>query len=335
MSKPTVSFIVTAHNYGRYLPDALNSLLMQTFREFEAIVIDDASTDDTLAVLEPYQQDKRIRVIHHEVNVGNIASYNEGLSAARGRYVAILSADDWMTVPDAVERQVALFEQDPDVGLVYSAHDVVQEGTLIKTVRPWPEDAIRPGIEEFQKLIWGNYILHSGAMLRTELATELGPYTPELPHSGDWDMWLRAAARGNVGYVAAALYAYRLHRSNMFHTRMEPGHETLQVVRTVERAYASLPADAPSEVIGLRAVTLSHAYLQTAWFDTFNGRRRRAWKGLWFSVCRNPGLVARPETWRLGVRMVLMTVGGRDYYRRFAGWREESRHRLPATDVAR
>ena len=333
MSKPTVTFIVTAHNYGRYLPDALNSLLGQTFRDFEAIVIDDASTDDTLTVLEPYRADPRIRVIHHEVNVGNIGSYNEGLSAARGRYVAILSADDWLTVPDGVQRQVDLFEQDPEVGLVYSAHDVVQDGTPIKTVRPWPEDAIRPGIEEFRKLIWGNYILHSGAMLRTKLAAELGPYTPELPHSGDWDMWLRAAARRKVGYIATPLYAYRLHRSNMFHTRMDPGHETLQVVSTVHRAYSSLPLDAPANVLRLRARALTHAYLQTAWFDTFNGRRGRAWRGLGYSLRRNAGLIMHVETWRLIIRICLMTVAGRDHYRRFTGWRDSLRQKQATEGV--
>jgi glycosyltransferase involved in cell wall biosynthesis len=325
VTEPVVTFVVTCYNYGRFLPDALNSLLRQTLSNFELIVIDDASTDETPQVLERYLGDPRVRVVRHQRNAGNIASYNEGLADARGRYVGILSADDYLLVDHAVERQVEKFEADPRVGLVYSAHTVVQEGSAPWIVVPWSGDIIHDGLDEFRKLIWGNYVLHSGALLRADVARELGPYDPALPHSGDWDMWLRAAATNWVGYIAEPLYAYRIHGTNMFQRAMPPRYETDQVLLTIRRAFASLPVGSPPDLLAMRPRTLRHGLLQTPWFDLHTGHRRRSWRGLAYALRRRPDLLAEPELWRFMVRLLLMTLAGRDAYRRLGARLEKRR----------
>src|SRR5215217_711441 len=95
---PRISFIITCYNYGHFIGQALDSLLNQTCTDLEIIAIDDASSDDSVAVLARYANDPRVRVIAHERNQGHICSYNEGLELARGRYVGILSADDFCLV---------------------------------------------------------------------------------------------------------------------------------------------------------------------------------------------------------------------------------------------
>ncbi len=327
INRPRVSLVVTCYNYGRFLGQALDSLIAQTLSDWEAIVIDDASRDETGDVLARYLGVPGMRIVRHVGRVGNISSYNEGLDLARGRYVGILSADDYLLRRDALDRQVAVFEANPEVGMVYSAHAVVQEGSPVRTVVPWPEDAVRPGTDEFRRLMWGNHVLHSGALLRREVERQLGRYDSALTHSGDWDMWLRAAARHPVGYIADALYAYRIHGSNMFHRGLPPWRETDQVIATVERAFASLPAGAPADLLAARAAVRSHALLQTPWFDLHNGRRLRTWQGFLYALGRRPGIVATGELWRFVPRLLLMTVVGRQPYRRAVAWMERRRRR--------
>jgi glycosyltransferase involved in cell wall biosynthesis len=330
-----VTFVVTSYNYGRFLATALDSLLRQTVREVEVIAIDDASTDETRQVLQHYRNDPRVRVVLHDSNMGHIASYNEGFAQARGRFVGHLSADDYALVPNAVEQQIRMFDSDSRVGLVYSAHTVFQQDAAPWHVVPWPADLIHPGFNEFRQLMWGNYILHSGALLRREVAEELGPYRPELTHTGDWDRWLRAAARHWVGYISQPLYAYRLHSRNMYQTAMAPWQETDQTIVTIERAFASLPPDAPADLVSARPAVVRHGMLQIPWFDLHTGMRRRTWLGLIYATRRRPDLVLGGEFWRFVPRLVLMSMVGRERYRRAMAWlrlRRESSHQVtPAT----
>src|ERR1051326_2787378 len=104
--QPRVTFIVPCYNYAHYVRQAVDSLLEQTFQELEVIVINDASPDNTREVLEHYANDPRVRVIHHQTNMRNIRSYNEGIALARGEFVGLLSADDYCMRADAVARQV-------------------------------------------------------------------------------------------------------------------------------------------------------------------------------------------------------------------------------------
>jgi glycosyltransferase involved in cell wall biosynthesis len=325
--RPRVSLVVTCYNYGRFLGQCLDSVVDQTLTDWEAIVIDDASTDETGEVLARYQDVPGIRVVRHSERAGNIRSYNEGLDLAAGRYVGILSADDYLLRSDGLERQVAVFEDAPGVGLVYSAHSIVQAGSPVLHVVPWPRAAVRPGLDEFRKLMWGNYVLHSGALLRREVERELGPYDPALTHTGDWDMWLRAAARHPVGYIAEPLYAYRIHGTNMFHRGLPPWRETDQVVSTIDRAFASLPAGAPRDVLAARRAVRSHAFLQTPWWDLNHGRRGRTWQGFLYALRRRPAIAASGELWRFVPRLLLMTVVGREPYRRATALLERLRRR--------
>ncbi len=312
---PRVTFIVPCYNYGRFVAQAIDSILNQSFRDIEVIVIDDASTDDSAEVLKRYRSDSRVHVIQHGTNQRHIRSYNEGLALAQGDFVAILSADDYCLSSTVVERAVAVFDRNPRVGMIYAAYAVVEDEVIATHIIPSPEDRVRPGVDEFRSLMWGNYVLHSGTFLRREVQAELGPYDATLPQSGDWDMWLRTAARHDVGYIAEPMYAYRMHHSNMQSKGIPPRQQADQNVRTLERGFAALPPGAPADILGARGAALRHALLQTAYFDLFNGRRMRAWQGVAYAVRQRPEMLLGAELRRILPRLLLLTIAGRDRYR--------------------
>jgi glycosyltransferase involved in cell wall biosynthesis len=312
---PSVSFVVPCYNYGRFVGQALDSLLGQTCDQLEIIVIDDASTDGSAEVIRRYEYDPRVRVVVHEKNQGHIQTYNEGLSKASGIYVGLLSADDYCLRPDAVERQVDMFERHPHIGMVYSAHSIVENDANPKPSIPWEHDDVRRGAEEFSRLMWGNYIHASGTLLRRDVQDDLGYYDARLGHAGDWDMWLRAAARYDVGYIAEPLYAYRMHHSNMSHSQVSPFQATDEVLMTLDRAFAALGDEAPLEIAEQRDAVLRHALLQSVWIDLFHGRYARVWRGFAYALRRQPSLLASRSFWSVIPHALLMAAGPESHQR--------------------
>jgi glycosyltransferase involved in cell wall biosynthesis len=215
-----VTVVVPCYNYGRYLPAAVGSALTQPGVEVEVIVIDDASTDGSADTARRLAiADDRVRAIVHDRNQGHIATYNEGLLEAAGEYVVLLSADDMLT-PGALRRSAGLMESHRSVGFVY--------GLPIEFVNVPPPARERGGSwtvwrgEEWLRRrcrTGRNCILSPEVVMRTSVQRTLGGYSPQLPHSGDLEIWLRAAAISDVGRVNGPPQAYyRVHDRNMHMT---------------------------------------------------------------------------------------------------------------------
>jgi glycosyltransferase involved in cell wall biosynthesis len=313
---PRVSIICASYNYGQYVAQAVDSLLCQDFDSLEVIVIDDASTDETRSVLARYSGNPRVGLVCHEANQGHIRTYNEGLALARGQFVGLLSADDYCCSRHAVSRVVSMFDDHPSVGMVYSGHSVVRDDQILKLVQPWPGDRVVEGFEEFRRLMWGNYILHSGTLLRRKVQDELGFYDERLTQSGDWDLWLRAAASHDVGYIAEPLFAYRMHGANMQKKGILPSAQADQNVLALERAFRALPPNAPPDILAAEDVARRHALLQTVYFDLFNGNLKRAMMGIQYAVRRNPKSCLSGELPRLMLRLAFSAFLGNARYRR-------------------
>ncbi len=228
---PTVSVVVPCYNYGHYLPQAVGSALAQEGVDVEVIVVDDASTDGSAAVAwRLASSDPRISVVHHATNQGHIATYNDGLARAGGRYVTLLSADD-LLAPGALARAAALMEANPRVGMVYG---------LPKDFTDQP-----PAVAQHERCtwtVWGgrswialacargrNFILSPEVVMRTEAVLSIGAYSSTLPHSGDLEYWLRAAASWDVGRINGPVQAfYRVHGANMHQTQFAAAAVDLQ-----------------------------------------------------------------------------------------------------------
>jgi glycosyltransferase involved in cell wall biosynthesis len=320
--EPRVSFVIANYNYGRYVARSIDSLLAQTFPSLEIIVIDDCSQDDSRKVLEGYVNEPKVRLIFHSRNLRNIASYNEGLKLARGEFVGIVCADDFCLRPDAVARQVAVFDAYPRAGLVYAAQMYVDEqGAPFRAFIPWAADYVRDGLVEFADLAFRNYIPNTGTLVRRAAHDLLGLYDPALPHAGDWDLWLRIATRFPVGYVAEPLYAYRIHGRNMSVVAHSPRQANREIALAVQKGFDALPAEAPAGLRRLRRPATQSVLLATNWGDRGLGRVRRSWEGLLDAAVRCPSLLANGMFYGAAGRTALLTVLGHRRYQRLASWR--------------
>ena len=216
--QPTVSVVVPCYNYSRFLAQCVESVLDQRDVLVDVLIIDDASTDDSSAVAESLAAlDSRVKVIRHQQNRGHIATYNEGLALARGAYCVLLSADDLLT-PGALARATSLMEANPEVGLVYG-NIVPFVGDMLPTPRTEPTGwSIWAGPDWIRILcrLVTNVLASPEVVLRTDIQRKIGGYSSDLPHSGDMEMWMRAAAVACVGRVDSADQAYyREHPESM------------------------------------------------------------------------------------------------------------------------
>jgi glycosyltransferase involved in cell wall biosynthesis len=319
---PRVSFVVSSYNYARYVGQAVDSILAQTFSDLEVIVIDDCSRDDSRAVLARYANEPRVRVVQHERNLGHLVTYNEGIGLARGEFVGLFDADDFCFRRDAVERQVAIFDTHPDVGLVYSAQVYVDEESVpFREFKPWADEYVRDGFVEFADLAFRNYISHTGTLIRRAAHDRLGVYDLALPHSGDWELWLRVATAYRVAYIPDALFAYRIHGRNMSVARHSARWANHQIALAVNKGFDALPPNAPPALRLLRPSAIRHALLATNWGDRGLGRVRRSWVGLLDAPLRAPSLLATRMFYAAAARTLLLTIVGYPLYQRLSRWR--------------
>jgi hypothetical protein len=219
-SRPTVSVVIPCYRYGRFLPDCVASVLDQEGVDVRVLVIDDASPDDSADVASRLAaSDARVEVHRHRQNRGHIATYNEGLLEwADGDYSVLLSADDLLT-PGALARATAVLEANPSVGFVYGHPLRWVDGDPM----PIPRVALT-GVSVWTGIEWllivcklaHSVISSPEVVVRTSVQKQVGGYLPELPHSGDAEMWMRLAAHSDVAFVKGVDQAfYRSHPSNM------------------------------------------------------------------------------------------------------------------------
>ena len=223
---PTVDVIVPCYNYGRFLAGCVDSVLSQHGCEVRVLIIDDASTDDSLAIARALAAaEPRIQVRAHESNQGHIATYNEGIAWLSADYMLLLSSDD-MLAPGAFARAIGLMEANRIIGFVYGTSVRFAEEAEIAaavasqtTSTDAPPPAVEAGIALIRKFCATpvNTVETATAVVRTSLQTQVGGYRPELPHSGDMEMWLRLAAHADVGFVPAVQAFTRIHAKNMRH----------------------------------------------------------------------------------------------------------------------
>ena len=216
----SVDVIVPCYKYAHFLPACVESVLTQDGVDVRALVIDDASPDDTESVGRALAAcDPRVEFHRHGRNRGHIATYNEGIEWAAADYLLVLSADDLLT-RGALARAARLMDAHPEVGLCYGRAIMTDEPVRHPPRIPDPcKTRVLAGLELIEAFCeWGgNRVPTQTAVVRTAVQKAVGGYRAELPHSGDMEMWLRVAARAAVGVVDADQAYYRVHPTNMHH----------------------------------------------------------------------------------------------------------------------
>ena len=203
-----VSVLMPVFNASLYLKEAIESILNQTYAHFEFIIINDGSTDDSLAIIQSYT-DPRIVLVNNALNMGIIASRNKGLSIARGKYIANMDADD-ISASDRLEKQVSYLDLHPDIAIL--AARLVLIDTKNEEIGIWPED--HHCIYEkqiYDHLPLANCIGQLTIMMRTEVIKKFG-YNPAFLYNEDWGLWLTVLSHNyRIAKLPETLLRYRQH----------------------------------------------------------------------------------------------------------------------------
>jgi glycosyltransferase involved in cell wall biosynthesis len=204
-SSPRVSVIVSTFNGEKYLPEALNSILNQTFDDFELIIVNDGSTDSTSKILGDLK-DERLVLIENTVNLGIAASQNKAIAVARGEYVALQDHDD-VSLPERLQLQVDFLDRHPEIALVSSSCCRIDEaGKTIEFIeRPAGDMELKWGF------LFGCPIFHTTVMLRRAVLDDDPAYSEDYAFACDYELLSRVVAAHQVAQMANSLVRWRTH----------------------------------------------------------------------------------------------------------------------------
>lgn len=211
ITNPLVSVIIPTYNNSHYFIEAIESVLAQTYQNYEIIVVDDGSTDDTKSLLQPYLD--RIQYIY-KTNGGVSTARNVGIRASKGKYLAFLDSDDlWLL--EKLYLQVKRFNMSPELAVVFTDNYAFNESGIT-----CPSNKQRYGVHEgwvFEKLFLRNFIGNSTIMVKRECLNRIGLFdeSQEISVVQDFNFLLRLARYFPFGYVGKVLMKYRIHKSNL------------------------------------------------------------------------------------------------------------------------
>jgi glycosyltransferase involved in cell wall biosynthesis len=225
MEKPLISVIMPVYNASKYLSEAINSILNQTYDSFELIILNDNSTDDSLKIIKKHQElDKRILVIDKEKNVGPAKLRNEGFDIAKGEYIALMDADD-ISLPRRFEKQLDLFIKKPEIGVCGTWFELFGENIETQIIKHY----------EFHntlkiEFLIDNYIGNPTVMIRSSILNN-HRFKNEFVPMEDYDLWSKLICETQFYNIQEVLVNYRWHETNISHTKkvnLEQIHKTIR-----------------------------------------------------------------------------------------------------------
>jgi hypothetical protein len=223
---PLVSFVVPCYKFAHLLPQCVNSILKQTYGNFEVLIMDNCSPDNTPEVAASFN-DPRVKHIRNETNIGHVRNFNLGITMARGKYVLLISPDDWLQSPEILKRYVELMERNPDVGFVFCRSLEVQ-GSKEVGIASWTDcgeqDQIWEGSDFLKRIIQGDCVVLSAAMVRKECYEKFGMFSLDMPHANDWYLWCVLSLHCRVAYVAEPMVFVRVHAESLTSSYNQAGN---------------------------------------------------------------------------------------------------------------
>jgi glycosyltransferase involved in cell wall biosynthesis len=231
--QPKVSIILPVYNGEAYILKAVNSMLRQTFADFECIIIDDCSTDQTVELVNTLQ-DNRIKLIVKPNNTGYVKSLNMGIQLATGTYIARMDADD-IALPERLGKQVDYLDNHPETAVVATKIKLMDENDTL--TGDWKNDQLTHTAKDIvQYLPKGNCICHPSIMARKEILDKY-PYDTNQYGSEDWDLWLRLTADGyRIEKLPDVLLQYRTTNTSVSAV-LDTSLGVLQKANIVRRKY--------------------------------------------------------------------------------------------------
>jgi len=213
LSTCKVSVCVPTYNYGNYIAETIESVLAQNFTDFELLIIDDCSKDQTAHVVESYaRQDPRIRFIVNKVNLGMVENWNSCIAEARGEYIKFVFGDDLLASPDAVGRMVFLLDNDNSVSLVCSARNLIDESSNVIKIESHFDTGIMEGTDVINRCLpsQGNLIGEPSVVMFRKNQAGLG-FNAKYKQIVDLEMWFHLLEQGRFAFINEPLCSFRQH----------------------------------------------------------------------------------------------------------------------------
>lgn len=288
---PVVTVLMPVYNAGRFVAQTVETVLAQTFGDFEFLVIDDGSTDDSPSVLQTCaERDARIRLIRRS-NAGLVPTLNEGLALARGEFLARIDADD-LSDPRRLEQQVERMRHEGDlVALGSCARAIDEDG------RPLGDYTVPPSHDEIEASHLGgaSAIHHPAVMLRTVAVRQVGGYRPLAPCE-DFDLWLRLAEVGRLANLPEPLLTKRLFAGSAVATTLDQQEARIGHILEETWRRRGLPGDPPPVTRRLRGP--ADLYRKWGWMALKGGHVRTSRRYAMKALAAKPLDAA---SWRLAV----------------------------------
>lgn len=209
--KPLVTVIMAAYNSEKYIKEAIESILNQTYVNLELIIVEDAATDRTLQIIQEFS-DQRIRLLSNQENRGTLYSMRRAVREAYGEFIAVLDSDD-VSYPDRIQKQVSFLQTHPEVLLCSAKADLILGGKTKKA----PDPGIKTMEELRFSLLFSNYIVHSTVMFRKDELGKRNIRYRKFSYCHDYYLILEAAAAGQICLIDDTLGAYRIHSAQKTH----------------------------------------------------------------------------------------------------------------------
>ena len=216
MSNPKISVIMPAYNVEKYIAEAIESILNQTFKDFEFIIIDDGSTDRTWEIIQEYsKKDSRIIAFKNKRNLKICKTLNKGIEIARGKYIARMDADDW-SYPDRLEKQYKFMEENPEIVISGGTMEVCNEKMEVLNQRKYnlSDEAIR------KKLFRYSPFCHPCTIYKKRVAKKMGGYNEYLFDAEDYDFYFRLGLYGKFGNLPDVIFKLRTRSQSVSQARL-------------------------------------------------------------------------------------------------------------------
>ena len=257
---PKVSIVLPNYNYDKYLDQRIKSLLDQTYKDFELVIVDDASTDCSLEIIEKYNFDSRIKTKFYSENSGlPYKRWNDGASFANGEYILFAGADD-SCKPTLIEELVNRLDEKKTIGLAYSQSiEIDSFGKFIRSLKittddldrnKWSQDYTASGREELKYLIVKNTIPNASCvLLRRDTFEEVGKFDVQLRLVADWLLYSKMLLVSDIAFISEPLNYWRIHRKTVRSKSQQTGKHILEELQVVD--WISKQVDIPSSFLDL------------------------------------------------------------------------------------
>ena len=204
MKKPKVSILMTVFNHQKYINSSINSILSQTFRDFEFVIIDNGSTDESGRIIKKVK-DKRIKFFNFKKNIGRTKCLNYGLKKCRGKYIAVQDSDD-QSKKDRLKIQFNFLEKNLDIGLIGSSYNIIDNKSRVVKKKKINFDLYKYP----NKILFNNIIAHSTVMYRNKIMKQIGGYPKKFIYAQDYAFYLRLIKNHKIKLISKILVNLRL-----------------------------------------------------------------------------------------------------------------------------